>query len=142
MLNTFLTIIFVLISVLMVFIVLLQRGRGGGLVGAFGAGGGGSAFGTKTGDVFTAATVIIFVVFLLLAFILNWRVGSTSPATPTAAAAPQKTPAAGHGVALPASKTAVQSAKNKAVVSAGKPVGGLSVKHSAALPKKTTTAKP
>lgn len=141
MLNTFLTIIFVLISVLMVFIVLLQRGRGGGLVGAFGAGGGGSAFGTKTGDVFTAATVIIFVVFLLLAFILNWRVGSTSPATPTAAAT-HKTPAAGHGLALPASKTAGQSAKNKALVSAGKPIGGLSVKHSAALPKKTTTAKP
>ncbi len=76
MLNTILTVVFVLISLLMIFVVLLQRGRGGGLVGAFGAGGGGSAFGTKTGDVFTAATVIIFVVFLFMALILNWRVGT------------------------------------------------------------------
>ncbi len=142
MLNTFLTIVFVLISVLMIFIVLLQRGRGGGLVGAFGAGGGGSAFGTKTGDVFTAATVIIFVVFLLLAFILNWRVGSTRLPAITTSAATQKSPAPGAGAGASSSKTASHTAKTALGASAGKSAGALSVKHSTKLPPKSATTKP
>ncbi|MEI7766083.1 MAG: preprotein translocase subunit SecG [Phycisphaerae bacterium] len=68
---TMLSIVLICISVLMVLVVLVQRGRGGGLSGAFGAGGGGnSAFGTKTGDVFTSITVVLFGVFLILAVIL------------------------------------------------------------------------
>lgn len=77
---TFLSIVFILIAALMIVVILLQRGRGGGLSGAFGAGGGGNtAFGTKTGDVFTTVTVILFAVFLLMAVFLNWRFRSESP---------------------------------------------------------------
>ena len=58
----------------MVLVVLVQRGRGGGLSGAFGSGGGSSsAFGTKTGDVFTTVTVIAFVMFMLLSIWLSFR---------------------------------------------------------------------
>ena len=72
--TTFLALLFISIAVLIVLVVLVQRGRGGGLAGAFGSGGGSSsAFGTKTGDVFTTATVILFVVFMLLAIWLNYR---------------------------------------------------------------------
>jgi len=53
----------------MIFIILLQRGRGGGLAGAFGGLGGQSAFGTKAGDVFTKITVVIAVIWVLLASI-------------------------------------------------------------------------
>ncbi len=63
--------IFILISILMVLIVLIQKGRGGGLSGAFGGAGGHTAFGSKTGDVLTWATSIIFGVFVLLAIVLN-----------------------------------------------------------------------
>src|SRR5579862_4079829 len=70
----FLIVLLLLLSVFLVLVVLVQRGRGGGLAGAFGSGGGStSAFGTKTGDVFTAFTVILFVVFMLLAIWLNYR---------------------------------------------------------------------
>src|ERR1035437_5636965 len=70
----FLTILLLLLSAFLVLIVLVQRGRGGGLSGAFGSGGGSSsAFGTKTGDVFTTVTVVLFVVFMLLAIWLNFR---------------------------------------------------------------------
>ena len=46
-------------------------GRGGGLASAFGGGSGNTAFGSKTGDVLTWATSVIFGLFLLLAVSLN-----------------------------------------------------------------------
>jgi preprotein translocase subunit SecG len=56
-----------LTGLLLIFIVLLQRGRGGGLAGAFGGAGGQSAFGTRAGDVFTKITVILAVIWVVLA---------------------------------------------------------------------------
>ncbi len=56
-----------LLSAFLIFIVLLQRGRGGGLAGALGGMGGQSAFGTKAGDVFTKITVILAMVWIVLA---------------------------------------------------------------------------
>lgn len=55
-----------LCSVLLMFVILLQRGRGGGLAGAFGGLGGQSAFGTKAGDVFTRITIVLAVVWVVL----------------------------------------------------------------------------
>jgi preprotein translocase subunit SecG len=56
-------------SIFLILIVLLQRGRGGGLVGAFGAPGGQSAFGTRAGDVFTRVTIGAAVAWVALAAI-------------------------------------------------------------------------
>lgn len=61
---------FLFICVMLVLIVLIQRPQGGGLAGAFGAGSGGAgqtAFGTKTGDALTLATIALFVLYLLVA---------------------------------------------------------------------------
>lgn len=44
-------------AVFMILLVLVQRGRGGGLTGALGGMGGQSAFGAKAGDVFTKITI-------------------------------------------------------------------------------------
>lgn len=52
---------------LLMFVVLLQRGRGGGLAGAFGGMGGQSALGTRAGDVFTKITVILATIWVVLA---------------------------------------------------------------------------
>ncbi|NMC21206.1 MAG: preprotein translocase subunit SecG [Thermogutta sp.] len=46
-----------LTAVFMILLVLIQRGRGGGLAGAFGGMGGQSAFGAKAGDTFTRITI-------------------------------------------------------------------------------------
>ena len=43
----------------LILLVLIQRGRGGGLAGAFGGMGGQSAFGTKAGDLFTRITIVV-----------------------------------------------------------------------------------
>jgi preprotein translocase subunit SecG len=61
------SILFAIASLFLIFIILLQRGRGGGLAGAFGATGGQSAFGTKAGDIFTRITIGIAVVWVALA---------------------------------------------------------------------------
>lgn len=55
------------VSLFLILLVLIQKGRGGGLSSAFGGGGGNTAFGSKTGDVLTWATSIVFGVFMLLA---------------------------------------------------------------------------
>jgi preprotein translocase subunit SecG len=68
------TILFIISSVALVLIILVQRPQGGGLAGAFGGAGGGgtdTAFGGRTGDVLTVATVGAFVVYLLLGVGLN-----------------------------------------------------------------------
>lgn len=53
-------------ALFLIALVLIQRGRGGGLAGAFGGMGGQSAFGTKAGDVFTRITVVVAACWILL----------------------------------------------------------------------------
>lgn len=55
------------LGIFLMIVVLLQRGRGGGLAGAFGGLGGQSAFGTKAGDVFTKITIVVAVAWVLVA---------------------------------------------------------------------------
>ncbi|MBW3541357.1 MAG: preprotein translocase subunit SecG [Planctomycetes bacterium] len=79
------------VGLLLMGIILLQRGRGGGLAGAFGGLGGQSAFGTKAGDVFTKITIIMAVIWVLLAgsskFFLEAAANRQSRQLPTGAEA-------------------------------------------------------
>ena len=54
------------IGLILIAVILLQRGRGGGLAGAFGGMGGQSAFGTKAGDLFTKITIVLATSWILL----------------------------------------------------------------------------
>ncbi len=60
---------FALVCILLIVIVLLQKGRGGGLGAAFG-GAASSAFGTRVGDVLTWITVALVALFLILAVVV------------------------------------------------------------------------
>lgn len=55
-----------LISIFLILLVLVQRGRGGGLAGALGGAGGQSVFGSKAGDVFTRVTIVVAAVWIIL----------------------------------------------------------------------------
>jgi preprotein translocase subunit SecG len=48
----------IVLAVFLILLVLVQRGRGGGLTGALGGMGGSSAFGAKAGDIFTRITIV------------------------------------------------------------------------------------
>ncbi len=76
--GTFILVLLTITGLFLIFIILLQRGRGGGLAGALGGAGGQSAFGTKAGDVFTRITIGIALVWVLLACISIFTV---APAT-------------------------------------------------------------
>ncbi len=83
-----LTAVFLLVCIVLILTVLIQRPQGGGLSGAFGAGGGGAgagqtAFGAKTGDALTMATIIMFVVYLGVAVGLNFAARPQSIAATT-----------------------------------------------------------
>ncbi len=75
-----LNLLVLIIGILMIFLVLIQRGKGGGLAGAFGGAGGSSAFGSRAGDMFTRITLILALVWVLLIMIhVNVIQGSKSP---------------------------------------------------------------
>ncbi|MCU0705653.1 MAG: preprotein translocase subunit SecG [Fimbriiglobus sp.] len=64
-----LTGVLLVLSLIMMFIVLIQRGKGGGLAGAFGGPGGSSAFGSRAGDAFTKITLYLAAIWVLVIMI-------------------------------------------------------------------------
>lgn len=106
---TVLTVILFLNCLLMVAVILVQRGKGGGLAAAFGAGGGAeSPFGARAATTIKKATAVLAVVYILMsATLYKLRTDDTAastvanepiapvsaPAMPTAPEAPADTPA-------------------------------------------------
>jgi len=72
-LTSLLYVLSVVTSLFLIFLVLIQRGKGGGLAGAFGGVGGSSAFGTKAGDVFTRVTIYTALAWFLINMFLVYR---------------------------------------------------------------------
>src|SRR6516225_6958732 len=65
-----LNIVLLLVGMFLILLVLIQKGKGGGLAGAFGGSGGSSAFGSRAGDTFTRITIYVAAVWILLIMIL------------------------------------------------------------------------
>lgn len=89
-------VLFIIVCLFMVLLVLIQKGRGGGLASAFGGAGANTAFGSKTGDVLTWATSVVFGIFLILAVALNLMADRMTSRAPLAGAGTMatETPAA------------------------------------------------
>ncbi len=100
----FLGFMLVATSVFLILLVLIQRGRGGGLAGALGGMGGQSAFGTKAGDLFTKITIGVATFWILLC-ILSINVLGTQQSlfsTNLGAAAPEAMEGLGTTEVMPA----------------------------------------
>lgn len=72
-LTALLNVLLVVTSLFLICLILIQRGKGGGLAGAFGGMGGSSAFGTKAGDVFTRVTIYVAIFWGFLAMVLVFQ---------------------------------------------------------------------
>ncbi|HEV3416116.1 MAG TPA: preprotein translocase subunit SecG [Pirellulales bacterium] len=64
--SFFLGLLLIAAELFLILIILVQRGKGGGLAGALGGMGGQSAFGAKAGDLFTKITLWTALVWILL----------------------------------------------------------------------------
>lgn len=69
-----------LLSTFLILLIMVQKGKGGGLTGALGGMGGQSAFGTKAGDVFTKVTAGTAIAWIALCTITMVALGDP-PAT-------------------------------------------------------------
>ena len=80
-------VIFLISSIVLILVVLIQKGKGGGLSSAFAGGMASGLLGSKTGDVLTWITIGVASVFIFFALILNkwWK--------PTVIVSPAQTPA-------------------------------------------------
>src|SRR5262245_63407055 len=76
-----LNLVLLLTSLFLILLVLIQRGKGGGLAGAFGGAGGSSAFGSRAGDTFTKITIYTAAVWILLIMFMIKMTQDISPLT-------------------------------------------------------------
>jgi preprotein translocase subunit SecG len=68
-LKSLLLVMLLITALFLIVLVMIQRGKGGGLAGAFGGMGGQSAFGTKAGDLFTRITIGVATFWIVLCLI-------------------------------------------------------------------------
>jgi preprotein translocase subunit SecG len=98
-------VLFVISCVILTLVILIQKGKGGGLSSAFGGGGAGGLLGSKTGDFLTWVTIVLVGIMLLFAVILakyyrpapdditvNYPTTQTQQETPSAAEEPVSQP--------------------------------------------------
>ena len=116
-------VLFVFCCISLILIILIQKGRGGGLSAAFGGGMAGGILGSKTGDFLTWVTIVLVGVFLTLAVVMGKyykpSVASeydTSPQTqqqPLESAEQPEAPATtGQGAPEPAAQTGAEADTN------------------------------
>lgn len=115
-------VLFVLCCLVLVLIILIQKGRGGGLSGAFGGGMASGILGSKTGDFLTWVTIVTAGVFLALAMVMG---KFYKPQAPTGAydvkpAAQQETTASPNQP-LPAAATGQAAADANSSADANQP---------------------
>jgi preprotein translocase subunit SecG len=97
MLEALLSFLMFITAIFLILLILVQRGRGGGLAGVFGGPGGQSAFGAKAGDLFTRITIGV-VAFWIVLCVVSIRILSThevlleetGTSTPTQSSTPQE----------------------------------------------------
>src|SRR5437016_12043279 len=77
--GSILNVLILLTGLFLIGLVLIQRGKGGGLAGAFGGAGGSSAFGSRAGDLFTKVTIYTAAIWILLIMFLIKMTQPTAP---------------------------------------------------------------
>lgn len=77
MIGIIITFLYIVITFLLIFIILLQTGRGGGIAAAFGGATVENIFGSTKGNVLTRGTIILAALFFIFSIVLV-RIGPGS----------------------------------------------------------------
>jgi preprotein translocase subunit SecG len=88
LITNVIAVIFLISSIVLILVVLIQKGKGGGLSSAFAGGMASGLLGSKTGDVLTWITIGVASVFVFFALILNKWWKPTVPVSPAQSPAP------------------------------------------------------
>jgi preprotein translocase subunit SecG len=78
-LAPFLNLVLILLGLFLILLVLIQKGKGGGLVGALSGVGGSSPFGSRAGDTFTRITIYVACFWLFLTMVQVRVIQSSAP---------------------------------------------------------------
>jgi preprotein translocase subunit SecG len=78
MLAGLLNVFLLFLGLILILLILIQRGKGGGLAGAFGGLGGSSPFGSRAGDTFTRWTIYLACLWLFMTMIQVRVIQSTA----------------------------------------------------------------
>jgi preprotein translocase subunit SecG len=70
--------ILLIVGLFLILLVLIQRGKGGGLIGALGGTGGSSPFGSRAGDQFTRLTIYVACIWLFLTMVMVRAIQATA----------------------------------------------------------------
>lgn len=119
MMWTLFAVLWTLLAVGLVLIILIQKGRGGGISAAFGGGGANSLLGTKTGDFLTWVTIGLVTVLLVGAVLMGkfmrpQESSSLVPVTPINQTVPGEGEVDLAGQAEPAADAAAEPATDAA----------------------------
>jgi len=110
LLMKFVAVLFVLVCLVLILVVLMQKGRGGGLSGAFAGGMASGLLGSKTGDFLTWVTIVLVSIFLFLSVLMARyyrppvKYGRGTPATTQQPQRPQQ-PTTGGQTSTPQAGT-------------------------------------
>jgi len=101
----FVAVLFIICAIALILIILIQKGKGGGLSGAFGGGMASGILGSKTGDFLTWFTISLAVLFLVLLVLMakfyrptisEYKASQGQRTTAPAASAPADTNSTGN----------------------------------------------
>ena len=107
--------LFLIGSGVLILVVLIQKGKGGGLSGAFAGGMASGILGSKTGDVLTWITIGVASFFIVVALVLDkwWRPTASGPELQTPAPITSTDTGQGQPAAPPVSAPADQQGKTQ-----------------------------
>jgi preprotein translocase subunit SecG len=105
--------IFLICAIVLILVVLIQKGKGGGLSSAFAGGMASGILGSKTGDVLTWITIGVVGLFLVLALVLDkwWRPTVAGPMQQAPAPITSTETGGGEGQTAPAGQPATPPAE-------------------------------
>jgi len=98
---TIIAVLFVICSAVLILVILVQKGKGGGLSAALGGGMASGILGSKTGDFLTWLTIVLVGIFLSLAVVLAKFYKPTVTHYDTGPVAPRTQPTGANDVTTP-----------------------------------------